>query len=276
MRANFYHVHVWKDRFIFLFISFLFRDIISRKVVKKFHLPHFIQPDLEWIDQKERKPITWNDHKWYTWLHLSTCAQTHPITHTNNAHPPPVTPHFKKSTWLHLLFPPRAVIGSIGSMGIDSPNWHDSQSKQSARRRRVKKPKQGSHISTKETWFLPLFSFLYCSVFCSYFHSEHALQQVRGWDVCSPEQWGDLEDGESAIVSESGGTQATEKYTHKGCRLHMGRNATVDANTHKQVNKHTRPHNRQKPRKNTNSNLFTLCLLAHTQTCTHTQSGASC
>lgn len=53
------------------------------------------------------------------------------------------------------------------------------------------------------------------------------------------------------FVSGSAGTPATGQHAHKGCRLHMGRHATVDTNTHGQVNKHTHSLNRQTPHKNT-------------------------
>lgn len=62
-----------------------------------------------------------------------------------------------------------------------------------------------------------------------------------------------------------------KKNTHKGCRIHTGRHATVDTNTHRQVNKHAHTHKytqtlktRQTHHKNTISLPF--CLLAHTNT----------
>lgn len=201
------------------------------------------------------------------------CTQTHTITPTNTHHPPPVTPHFRKSTLLpfalycSLLGPwlaqmaPREPICSTGM----------ASNRNQVREEEGGKKTRSTHKHPK-TWFfpLPLFSLLYWGVFYRYFHSEHAAQQVRGWNVCPPKQWGDLEEAESAIVSENGGTPATGKNTHEGCRLYMGRHATVDAKTHEQVNKHTCAGNRQKPRKNINCNLFTLCLLTHSNMHTYT------
>lgn len=157
------------------------------------------------------------------------------------------------------------MIGSNGSTGIDLLNWHGCQSKPSVRR--VKGGhKVHTHKSQKHD-----FSLSHClPCFIGVYFADISIQSTRhnrseAEMFAHPNNEGIRRKKKVLLLVE--GHQQPENT-----RMNMGSHATVGTNTHKQVNKQAR--NRQRPHKNTNSNLFTFCL--HTQTRTHRESGVSC
>lgn len=210
----------------------------------------------------------------YIRAHVHKHTQSHPQTLPTPLLSHPTWKKINAVAFCALLFPPRDVIGSNGSTGIDSLNWHGSQSKPSARRRREGK-KQGSHISTKKHDFcLCLASFI--AVYFAVISIQSTLHNRSEAEMFAhPNNEGIWRKQKVLLLVRVEGHKQLENTHIKdaGCTWADTLQWT-QTHTSRWINTHARETDKSLIRIQTPVSLLFVCL--HTQTCTHTQSGASC
>lgn len=170
-----------------------------------------------------------------------TNTHNHPHKHLL---PPPVIPHFRKSTSL-----PSVLYHSLLGPWLAQMALQESMHSSGKASNRNQVQQEGK--KTKRDFSQGLFSPGFLGVLCWYFHSEHASQQGRGSNVCPPKQWGDLGEGKCVIVA---GTHQQPENTQKGCG-----HATVDIQAGEQTHKTDKSLIR--------TQISLLFVFLHTQTC---------